>query len=198
MSLVIAAIIAGGAAVFGGSTFAWLRRKRVPKTARPLPATERSKPGELATRGFDLELGDVVEIGGRELWLERGWVLSEGDEAVVVMFSAKEATLVTLPAPSRASYLLDPVELAFPGDPPPTLESAGVRFERVRRLPVRVEPLSKSPPLPWDQALLSEYRGLATDALFVLGNAGRIRAWQGRLVGESEIERWGGGKSTLE
>jgi hypothetical protein len=76
--------------------------------------------------------------------------------------------------------------------------TALVSFERVRRLPVRVEPLEKSPPLPWDEAMLSEYRGLATDALFVLGNAGRIRAWQGRLVGESEIERWGGGKSTLE
>lgn len=197
MSLVIAAIVAGGA-LFGGGAFAWLRKKRGSKPTKPTPPTRAAKPSGLAKRGFDLELGDVVEIGGRELWLEQGWILSEGEDAVVAMFSAKEATLVTLPSPSKASYLLDAVELAFPGDPPPTLESLGVRFERVRRLPVRVESLEKSPPLPWDQALLSEYRGLATDALFVLGNAGRIRAWQGRLVGESEIERWGGGKSTLE
>lgn len=196
MSLVIAALVAGGA-LFGGGALAWLRRKR-PTSRKQASTSVPAKPGALAKRGFDLELGDVVEIGGRELWLEQGWILSEGDDPVVAMFSAKEATLVTLPAPSKASYLLDAVELAFPGDPPLTLESAGIRFERVRRLPVRVEPLEKSPPLPWDQALLSEYRGLATDALFVLGNAGRIRAWQGRLVGESEIERWGGGKSTLE
>lgn len=197
MSLVIAAIVAGGA-LFGGGALAWLRRKRPGTSKKPPASSPKSKPSALATRGFDLELGDVVEIGGRELWLEQGWLLTEGDDAVVAMFSAKEATLVTLPAPSQASYLLDAVELTFPGDPPLTLESAGIRFERVRRLPVRCEPLDKSPPLPWDQAILSEYRGLATDVLFVLGNAGRIRAWQGRLVGESEIERWGGGKSTLE
>jgi hypothetical protein len=196
VSLIVAAIVGG--ALFGGGTFAWFLRKKKATKARTVAPAATERPSPLASRGFAMELGDVVEIGGRELWLEEGWILSEGDDAVIALFAAKEATLVTLPAPSKASYLLDSVELAFAGDPPLTLESGGVRFERVRRLPVRVETLEKSSPLPWEEALLSEYRGLATDALFVLGNAGRVRAWQGRLVGESEIERWGGGKSTLE
>ena len=98
MSLTLAAIILGAGALFGGGTWAWRRRRSEPKEARPkAPAP---KPSPLAARGFSIELGDVVEIGGRELWLERGWVLSEGDDAVVALLSASEATLIALPAPS--------------------------------------------------------------------------------------------------
>jgi hypothetical protein len=197
LSLTLAAILIGAGALFGGGTWAW-RRRRPPAKPSAATATAPVKVSLLSTRGFDIELGDVIEVGGRELWLEHGWVLAEGEDPIVALFSAREATLVALPAPSRALYLLDEVDLKLPGDPPLTLESNGVRFERVRRLPIRVEVLEKSPPLPWEEALLSEYRGLATDALFVLGQTGRLRAWQGRQVGESEIERWGGGKSTLE
>ncbi len=186
MSLVLAAIVMGAGALMSGGTWAWFRRR--PKTKPPPtePAeAEVPKPNALSPHGFGVELGDVIEVGGRELWLEQGWLLSEGDAPVVALFVAREATLVALPPPSRSLYLLDAVDLVVVGEPPLTLESRGVRFERVRRLPVRVEPLDKTPPLPWEQALLSEYRGLAEDALFVLGNSGGVRAWQGRITSES-------------
>ena len=203
MSLVLALLVAGGGALVAGLTTRWMgSRKRAdanasakPATAPPVPA--QPAPTPLSTAGFDVDLGDVVEIAGQELWLESAWLLSEAGDAVVALYAAREAVLVVLPPPKRTVYLLDAVELRVPDEPPATLESAGVRFERVRRIPVRVTSIGESAPLPWDEALLAEYRGLGGDALWLLGRAGRAKAWQGRVVGESEIERWGGGGATL-
>ncbi|MFO0567489.1 MAG: hypothetical protein U0263_17660 [Polyangiaceae bacterium] len=201
MSLVVAALVLGGGSLVLGLAQRYVRAKRgaKPETAGPLPAPPKSErePSVLARWGFELEVGDVVEIGGQELWFEEGWLLREGDEPVVALFRAHEAAVVALPPPNGTLYVLDEVELVLPSDPPSSVESKGVRFERVRRLPVRVTALGKSAPLPWEEALLVEYRGLGRDALWVLGRGGRARAWQGRSVHPSEIVRWGGGERTL-
>jgi hypothetical protein len=199
LSLIVAAILVGGGALAVGVATRFRRNKQVAPAPTPdAPAPDGARSTPLAALGFDVELGDVVEIAGRELWLERGWLLTEAGDAVAAVFGAAEATLIVLPSPARRVYVLDEVEVALPADPPATLESKGVRFERARRIPVEIDALGKSPPLPWDQAVLAEYRGLGGDALWLLGARGRAKAWQGRLCNDSEIERWGGGSGTLE
>jgi hypothetical protein len=198
VSLVLAAVVLGGSALVAGLTTRWMasRKQTTPKPAPPeLPAAP--VPTALSKAGFDVDLGDVVDVAGKELWLESAWLLSEGGDPVVAIFAAREAVLIVLPPPKRSVYLLDAVELRLPDDPPASLESGSVRFERVRRIPVRILAIDASAPLPWDEALLSEYRGLAGDALWLLGRGASAKAWRGRVVDESEIERWGGGGATL-
>ncbi len=194
MSLVVAAFVIG-AGTLAASLAARAALAKKPAAAPEPAATKPASP--LAEAGFEIELGDVVEIAGQELWLERGWLLREAGEVVAALFGAREKTLLVLPAPSRRVYLLDEIELALPEEPPATLESGGIRFERARRLPVELEPLAKTPPLPWDHALFGEYRGLGNDVIFVLGRGAHAKIWQGRVAVESEIERWGGGAATL-
>lgn len=199
MSLVLAAIVIGGGALVAGLTTRWAtgRKKTRPARDAASPAVEAPAPTLLTKAGFEVDLGDVVEVAGRELWLESAWLLSEGADPVAALYAAREAVLVVLPPPRRTVYLVDAVDLRLPDDPPASLESGGVRFERVRRIPVRITAIEGTAPLPWDEALLAEYRGLAGDVLWLLGRGPSAKAWQGRVVGESEIERWGGGGATL-
>jgi len=200
VSLIIAAVVAGGGALVAGAMAGWLRARRQRSVSAPTASAAEPAPAPslLARSGFDVELGDVIEVAGRELWLEQAWLLAEAGDPVAALFAAREATLIALPPPSRTVYLLEEVSVGIAADPPAVLESRGVRFERARRLPVRVSCIGKSEPLPWDEAVLAEYRGLARDALWVLGRPGATRAWQGRAADESEIVRWGGGQKTLE
>jgi hypothetical protein len=197
--LIVAAILVGGGALVAGLSTWAARRKGVSAEPAPAPVPDRARPpSPLARAGIDVELGDVVDVAGQELWLETAWLLSESGDVIAALFGAREATLVVVPRPRRGVYLLREVALSVPEDPPSTVEAGGVRFERIRRIPVRITAVGASPPLPWDEALYVEYRGLAGDALFLLGRGGRAKAWQGRLVAESDIERWGGGAETLK
>jgi len=205
VSLVVVALVAGGSAVAGLAVRWALTRRSKAVTEAPAPAatalpegSPRRTPSVLARAGFDIDMGDVVDIGGRELWLEHAWLMSEEREPVAALLSASDASLVVLPPPSKSVFLLQEVELTLGDEPPTSIESRGVRFERARRLPIRVEPLGNTPPLPWDEAIFAEYRALGGDSLWVLARGGRAKAWQGRVVLESEIERWGGGQDTLE
>ena len=192
------ALVAGGSALAAGLATRWAVKRAAERAPAPSPPPAPRPPSALAQAGFELDLGDVVEVLGRELWLEEAWLLSEGTDSVAALYSAREATLLALPSPAATLYLLDPVELGLPEEPPSSLESRGVRFERVRRLPVAVKPVGKTAPLPWDEALLSEYRGLGHDALWVIGRGGRARVFQGRSVPAADVVRWGGGERTLE
>lgn len=204
MSLIVLALVAGGGALAAGVAAAVTRSKRRARQEeeerRRSEEAEALKPPKspLTGLGFGVDLGDVIEIGGRELWLEHAWLLSEADDPVASLLRAREGVLLELPRPSSTLFLLEEVELVIAGEPPATLESRGVRFERARRLPVAVKPLGASPALPFDEAVLAEYRGLASDALFLLASAGQVKAWQGRRAEPSETERWGGGQATLE
>ncbi len=196
MSLIVAALAIGGSALIAGLATRYAVKRRVQPVAPPpvLP----SPPSPLARAGFEIELGDVIEVLGRELWLEEAWLLTEGREPVAALFGAREASLLVLPPPAGTLYLLDVVEIDLPEEPPSSIESRGVRFERVRRLPVEVAAVGKSAPLPWTDGLLSEYRGLESEALWVLGRGARCRIWQGRIAQGSDVVRWGGGQKTLE
>ncbi|MCK6535127.1 MAG: hypothetical protein L6Q84_19315 [Polyangiaceae bacterium] len=200
MSLILTALVVGGGALVAGlaTRYAVKKRAPAPPLPPPPPPSAPAAPSPLARAGFEIELGDVMEVLGRELWLEEAWLLSEGQDPVAALFQAREATLLVLPPPVSTLYLLNDAAIPLPAEPPTSLEAGGVRFERVRRLRVLVAPVGKSAPLPWNEGLLSEYRGLENDALWVLGHGGHSRVWQGRAVHTSDVVRWGGGAKTLE
>lgn len=198
MSLLVAAAVSVVAVSVGG----WLavrrrRRAEPPGTdAQPAPAVERERP--LSSRGFRVELGDVLEIAGQELWLERGWLLAEGDQPVMALLFSAAHTLVVEPGEPARLTLARELELELPATVPSALEVGGVRFERARRLPVTVTALGPTPAPPFDEAVITELRGLAGDVLYVLGHQGFCKAYQGRAVQSSDVTLWGGGESTLE
>lgn len=193
--MIVAALLAGGGALVAGlATRYAVKRRAVAETPATAPP---QAPSPLARAGFEVELGDVIEVLGRELWLEEAWLFTEGVDPVAALFGARDASLLVLPPPASTLYLLERLEIGLPEEPPSSIESRGVRFERVRRLPVEVAAIGKSTPLPWTEGLLSEYRGLESEALWVLGRGARSRVWQGRIVHGSDVVRWGGGHETL-
>jgi hypothetical protein len=202
--LVTAAIVGGGALVAAiGTRIAVAARRRARARAHAAnadAAAAGAKPAEsrLAETGFTVQQGDVISVTGRELWLEQGWLLLEGNDAIAAILFAREAVVLAHPKPRPRFYYLNEIELRLPADPPSALDHGGVRYERARRLPIAIEPLPKSPDPPWQTALLTEYRGLGSEVLWALIHSGTCRAWSGRAVDDAEIELWGGGSSTLE
>jgi hypothetical protein len=197
MSLIVTALIVGGGAIVAGvgARLALARRSR--RRRQREVAAEPAKASRLAAAGFTVEQGDVISIAGRELWLEQGWLLLEGDDAIAALLFAREAVVLARPKPHVGFHYLREVELRLPADPPGALDHGGARYERARRLPVLIEPLAQSPDPPWREALLTEYRGLGGEVLWALVHAGTCKAWSGHAVAEHEIEHWGGGAETL-
>ncbi len=191
MSLILTAALIGGALAAVGATVRWARSKKSP-APRPAEAPEKAA-SPLSAAGFSVDLGDVISIDGRELWLERGWALSEGGELVAAVLFTDSEVIVALPAPEPRMSLLRETELSLPEDPPASLEAAGARYERVRRLPVEAAALGDTPPPPWPSALLCEYRGLGGEQLWVVGHGDFSRAFVGRAVTDDEFEMWGKG-----
>lgn len=195
MSLLVTALVIGGGVVVAGvAARLAIRTKQKQKTSKQEPAP----PSPLKAAGFALELGDVIGVGGRELWLVSGWLLSEGNEAIfAVLFSSGDEALVLRPHGNALPVLVKETTIEIAEQAPNTLESDGVRFERARRLPVTLTALGDAPEPPWTETLVCEYRGLAGESLWLLGHGKFARAWQGRALSASEIELWGGGAATL-
>lgn len=197
MSLLVAAAVSVVAVSVGG----WLavrRRRAEPAVSEAPAAVAVERERLLSSRGFRVELGDVLEIAGQELWLERGWLLAEGDQPVMALLFSAAHTLVVEPGEPARLTLARELELELPATVPSALEVGGVRFERARRLPVTVTALGATTPPPFDEAVVTELRGLAGDVLYVLGHQGFCKAYQGRAVQSSDVTLWGGGQSTLE
>jgi hypothetical protein len=197
VSLLVTAIIVGGGALVAGIGARIALARRARRQSEDEVAEEPAKASRLAIAGFAFEQGDVISIAGRELWLEHGWLLAEGDDPIAALLFAREAVVLAEPRPRGRVCRLHEVELRMPGDPPSALDHGGARYERARRLPVAIERLPQSPEPPWPNALLCEYRGLGGEVLWVLLHAGTCRAWAGFFVAEHEIEHWGGGAETL-
>lgn len=190
MSLVAGALLVGGLAVVLGAA-ALLGRRR----ARPRLRSQRIEllpPRGLMDLGFAADVGDVIALEGRELWLEDAWLLRER-EPVAALYFASEATVALFPGPLGVQCLrLEAVELVLADTPPTTLELRGVQYGRERRRPVRVEPHGKGKP-PFVDAHLSEYAAGGGAVLWLLASPGHQRAWVGQALGATALERWGPG-----
>ena len=173
-------------------------KKRPPRTAE---GASSSPP----IPGFPCQLGDVIlQLTGEEAWLAGALVLSE-DVPVAVLFVAPDAghdtAIYARPAPrGTLQWLapLDPTAVLVGGEPPNAIELRGTRFDRVRRLPLRVRRAGVGAPDVGDVVVLAEYASAGAERLVVLkGNAG-VRAFHGLELEASSYEVIPSGSATLE
>jgi hypothetical protein len=143
---------------------------------------------------FPCKLGDVILRAAEhdEAWLA-GALVFEEDAPVAALFVAPEA------GGDRALFVrvgggivwLSPTSTAAIGktpEPPHTLELGGVRYERTRRLPVRVSRVGSGAPAVGAKALVVEYGGAAVDRLLVVAGSEQTLVWQGVQLSEGEYE----------
>jgi len=147
------------------------------------------RPSKPAARAPDLaalpcQLGDVVlRSTGEEAWLAGALVLRESSEVALVLFFSPEAggdRAVLARATSKDIAWLSPAkDVVVSGDPPTALEAAGDRFERKRRLPLRVERIGSSAPDFAGDVIVAEYTGLSDEQLVVLASKEKTIALRG-------------------
>ncbi|HEX3343405.1 MAG TPA: hypothetical protein VHS09_02480 [Polyangiaceae bacterium] len=199
------AIIAGGLALGR-----WLvRRVRARRDPGSPPTPETAAPGTARhdlPAAFPCQLGDVVvRVAERdEAWLAGALVFAE-DRPVAALFVAPEAggdrAVFVREAPGAGMIWLTPVvddALTTKQDPPHAVEHEGVRYERARRLPVRVSRAGSGAPAIGEQAIVAEYAGPAGMRLLVVGGSAQTLAWKGVALTEGDYDVLPGGPDTLE
>lgn len=216
MSLLVTAIAVGTGLLLGG----WLGKgkRQLPAPKEPTPGSEppasnpKSTPpperkpsfdeGAIDWSVFPCALGDVVvrTLDHAEAWLEGGVVFRE-DAPAGVLFVAPEAggegAILAWPRPRRELGWLAPVRsgaLTVGADPPSAIELDGARFERTRRLPLRMERIGTGAPDIGAQGILGEYRAASGEIALVVVAEGVARGWRGRMLGDGEYEIWGNAK----
>ena len=218
MSLILAGLIVagtGGAVALGR----WLSRRREstgePEAAGAAAAPVGESPGSKSTRtiegphahleGFPCQLGDVVlRLTGEEAWLAGGLVLWE-DTPVAALFVAPDAghdcAIYVRPRPREALFWmepLDPAAVLVAGEPPSSVEQGGIRFDRVRRLPLRPRRIGLGAPDVGDAVVLAEYASAGSERLLVMrSTSGSSHAYRGEELEVSSYEVIASGKSTL-
>jgi hypothetical protein len=206
LSLVVDVLVVAGGVVVGR----WIaRRIRARAGGRGASGAERGEgpaPARDRLAGFPCKLGDVVmRMAERdEAWLA-GALVFEEDGATAALFVAPEAgvdrAVFVRKAPgSGVTWLapLAPGELALAGDPPHAIEHAGTRFERSRRLPVRVARLGTGTPSIGDRAVVAEYAGPAAERLVIVAGSDQRLAWRGVALADGEYDVLPGGRETLD
>jgi hypothetical protein len=208
VTLLVDALVVGGAIVVGRWIFGKVRARRAGAGGGPGAgaAGEPPAPPRDPLAGFPCRLGDVVLRTGErdEAWLAGALVLEE-QRPVAALFVAPEAggdrALFVRDAPGAGFVWLAPLApgaLALTKEPPSALELEGTRFERSRRLPVRVVRVGSGAPAVGDQAIVAEYAGPAADRLLVVAGTDATLAWRGVALREGEYDVLPAGKRTLE
>ena len=208
MSLVITSLLLAGGALAGR----WLMKSvkaKPPVDVDDAAPREREAPAPPPAardlfESFPCRLGDVViRAGAEEAWLAGALVFSE-DAVVAAMFVAPEAGrdrgVYVRRKPADTMIWMDPLapgEIATGHEPPMSVEHEGVRFERTRRLPVRVERVGTGAPDVGDRAILAEYAAAAGERIVIVVGAIPARAWRGAALEPGMYDVLPGGK-TLE
>jgi hypothetical protein len=201
--LLVDVAIVGGGFLLGR----WIVRTMRARSAAGAPAAADAK--EPAAKGNPLEgfpckIGDVLvrAAEGDEAWLAGALVFAE-ERPVAALFIAPEAggDRAIFVRPSHGGDAagadvtwLAPVELRdLPGlgptgEPPHALEHGGVRYERSRRLPVKVERIGTGAPAVGSQAIVAEYSASGPERLLVVAGSPGPLAWVGLALRDSEYE----------
>jgi hypothetical protein len=211
--LVDAFVVVGGIAL-GRWIMRRVRRRAAardpgtPVTARDVAHEMAHDPRAMAHEppsGFPCKLGDVVVrvAEGDEAWLAGAMMLEE-ERPVAALFVAPEAggdrAIFVRDVPGAGMTWLAPIAkdaLAVTRDPPHSLELEGVRYERARRLPVRVVRVGSGVPTVGDRAIVAEYDGPAHTRLLVVAGTSETLAWKGVALTEGEYDVLPSGKETL-
>jgi len=157
-------------------------------------------------QGFPCQLGDVLmRLTGEEAWLAGGLVLSE-EGPVAALFVAPDAghdcAIYARPAPREAIFWLEPLDpgaVLVGGEPPTSVEHGGIRFDRVRRLPLRPKRIGVGAPDVGDAVVLAEYASAGSERLLVMrSTTGASHAFRGVELEPSSYEVIASGRSTLD
>jgi hypothetical protein len=204
--LLVDVALVGGGILLGRWIMRRMRARSGDARAEAVVAKERPAPKRDPFGGLPCKLGDVlVRVAERdEAWLAGALVLEE-ERPVAVLFVAPEAggdraIFVRPPPPAEVVWLtpLKKGELALTADPPHSIEHAGARFRRVRRLPVTVSRLGSGAPAVGAQGIVAEYEGGGTERIVVLAAGQEMLAWRGVALGDGEYDVLPGDGSTLE
>ena len=208
MSLIVTSLLVASGVILGR----FLARSRQPPKAEEereeedqrAPAVDKPKAQRDPLENITCKLGDVVMRGvGEEAWLAGALVLEE-QLAVGALFVAPEAkqdrALFARPQPSEEIVWLAPIDgakLGIAKEPPASLEHEGDRFERTKRLPVRVTRLGSGAPSVGATAIFAEYASLGNERIIVIaGDA--IAAYRGQILEAGTFTILPSGKSTLD
>ena len=86
------------------------------------------------------------------------------------------------PASNEIIWLVSAKDATAATEPPTALEISGDRFERRRRLPLRVERIGTGAPDFAGDVILAEYMGLGDDHLVVVASKEKTLAYRGALL----------------
>jgi len=203
--LLDAAVIVGGLAL-GRWIVRRVRARRAEPALPPLRGdTETRTVPEEWPSTFPCKLGDVVvRVAERdEAWLA-GALVFEEERPVAALFVAPEAggdrAVFVRDVPGAGMTWLTPLAEDAPAvtkEPPHALEHDGVRYERARRLPVRVSRVGSGAPSVGEQAVVAEYTGPAAMRLLVVAGGEQTLVWKGETLGEGDYDVLPGSPDTL-
>jgi hypothetical protein len=156
--------------------------------------------------GFACTLGDVLlrRAGRDEVWLTGALVFSESRPVAALLVASEPSTgrAVFVDDAKDAGVMwlsaLSGIDVANGREPLHAIECAGVRFERTRRLPVRVELLGTGAPGIGQQAVIAVYEGPGAQRLVVVVGTEATAAWEGVALAQTDYEVLPGGRATLE
>jgi hypothetical protein len=212
MSLLLAGVILVGTSgvVAAGR---WLRKRggaaasaRDAAKTKEAEAPPRAAAPERRLDGFDCQLGDVVlRVTGEEAWLAGALVLAEDVEDVAALFLAPDAVhdtaVYAYPRPRSEMWWLaplDPKTALIGGEPLSAIEHDGIRFERVRRLPLRTRRVGVGMPDVGDAVTVVEYASAGAERLLLLkGSSGKVFCYRGMALDAGSYEIIPSGASTL-
>jgi len=204
--LLDAAVIVGGLAI-GRWIVRRVRARREDAAPTAPGADAHARPAAHGPpASFPCKLGDVVvRVAERdEAWLA-GALMLEEERPVAALFVAPEAggdrAIFVRDVPGAGMTWLAPIPEGAPAgtkDPPHALEHEGVRYERARRLPVRVSRVGSGAPSVGDRAVVAEYTGPAGMRLLIVAGSEQTLAWKGVALREGEYDVLPGSPETLE
>jgi hypothetical protein len=204
--LLDAALVVGGLALGRWIVRRIRARGTTPPHGTPADGAGSEAPASEPPASFPCKLGDVVVrvAEGDEAWLAGALMLAE-DRPVAALFVAPEAggdrAVFVRDAPGAGMTWLTPIAKDAPvvtTDPPHALEHHGVRYERARRLPVRVSRVGTGAPSVGDRAVVAEYAGPAAMRLVVVAGNERTLSWKGVALTEGEYDVLPGSPETLQ
>jgi hypothetical protein len=207
VSILVDALVVGGGILLGRWVSRALRARREKSQGKPTAAQRGSpQPASNPFAGMPCKLGDVVVRTAErdEAWLA-GALVFEEEKPVAALFVAPEAggdrALFVRDAPGSGLTWLVPLAkgaLPLTSDPPHAVEHEGARYERARRLPVKVTRVGTGAPSVGARAVVAEYAGASAERLVVVAGSDQTLAWKGVALAEGEYDVLPGGASTLE